>query len=152
MKRTKLAGASSIPAATNILGTYLMIKKEFNVYSDKCPSRNILEAISDKWSILIIGLLSQKIYRFGELKRGVCGISQKMLMQTLQKLEKYGLVARQSFPVLPLKVEYSLTQLGKELSIILSTLTEWTESNMEQITNSEQEFLEKSSALKTNVY
>jgi DNA-binding HxlR family transcriptional regulator len=53
-----------------------MLKNEFSVYSEKCPSRNVLESISDKWSILIINFLSKKIYRFGELKREIGGISR----------------------------------------------------------------------------
>lgn len=118
-----------------------MLKNEFCVYSEKCPSRNVLESISDKWSILVINLLSKKIYRFGELKRQIGGISPKMLTQTLLKLERYGFVARQFFPVLPLKVEYSLTTLGKELSIILDSLTTWTETNMHEIIHAEKEFL-----------
>lgn len=118
-----------------------MPNNEFSVYSEKCPSRNVLEGISDKWSILVIILLSKKIYRFGELKRKIGGISPKMLAQTLQKLERYGFVGRQSFPILPMKVEYSLTRLGKELSIILSALTVWTETNMNEIIHAENEFI-----------
>lgn len=118
-----------------------MLKNEFSVYSEKCPSRNVLEGISDKWSILVINLLSKKIYRFGELKREVGGISPKMLTQTLLKLERYGFVGRQSFPVLPMKVEYSLTSLGRELSIILNSLTTWTETNMNEIIQAENRFI-----------
>ena len=118
-----------------------MLKKEFSVYSEKCASRNVLEGISDKWSILVINLLFEKVYRFGELKRDIGGISSKMLTQTLQKLERYGFLARQSFPVLPMKVEYGLTLLGKELSAILHSLTEWTEKNMQQITSCEKNFI-----------
>jgi len=118
----------------------VMHKKEFSVYSERCPSRNVLEGISDKWSILLINLLFQKVYRFGELKRKIGGISPKMLTQTLQKLERYGFVKRQSFPVLPMKVEYELTPLGQELSSILSSLTNWTEENMEKIILAETEF------------
>ena len=118
-----------------------MTRKEFSVYSEKCPSRNVLGGISDKWSILVISLLSQKVYRFGELKREVGGISPKVLTQTLQKLEKFGFLTRLSFPVLPMKVEYELTPLGRELSHILSALTVWTESNMQQIAQAEKEFI-----------
>jgi DNA-binding HxlR family transcriptional regulator len=105
----------------------------FSVYAERCPSRNVLEGISDKWSILVINLLRQKVYRFGELKREIGGISPKMLTQTLQKLERFGFVTRQEFPVLPLKVEYTLSPLGQELSVILNALTTWTEANMENI-------------------
>jgi DNA-binding HxlR family transcriptional regulator len=122
-----------------------MLKKEFSVYSIQCPSHNVLEGISDKWSILIIGFLNQKTCRFGELKREVGGISPKVLTSTLQKLEKYGFVSREAFPVLPLKVEYSLTSLGKELSLILNTLTTWTENNMKEILLAEKNFSNKES-------
>ncbi|MBL7481530.1 helix-turn-helix transcriptional regulator [Legionella sp. 27fs60] len=120
-----------------------MQKDVFSVYSEKCPSRNVLEAISDKWSILIINILSMKICRFGELRREVGGISPKMLMQTLQKLERYGFVDRKSYPVLPMKVEYSLTVLGMKLSVILGQLTLWTEMNMSSISQAERSFISK---------
>lgn len=120
-----------------------MHKKNYSVYSELCPSRNVLEGISDKWSILVINLLFYKIYRFGELKRQISDISPKMLTQTLTKLERYGFVIRESFPVLPMKVEYSLTTLGKELSVILNTLTLWTEENMKQISEAERNFINK---------
>jgi DNA-binding HxlR family transcriptional regulator len=107
--------------------------QQYSVYAEQCPSRNILEGISDKWSILILSLLSKKTYRFGELKREIGGISAKMLVQTLNKLERYHFVNKETFPVLPLKVEYSLTAIGNELSIILSSLTRWTENNMNKI-------------------
>lgn len=118
--------------------------KEFSVYSENCPSHNVLEAISDKWCILIMSLLAQKVLRFGELKREINGISPKMLTQTLQKLEKYGFVMRQAYDTLPLKVEYSLTYLGYELSQILASLTTWTETNMRKIIAAEQNYQQKS--------
>jgi DNA-binding HxlR family transcriptional regulator len=118
-----------------------MLKKKFNVYSEKCLSRNVLESISDKWSILVIDLLSKKTYRFGELKRAIGGISPKMLAQTLLKLERYGFVKRLPFPILPMKVEYSLTKLGNELSNILNLLTTWTEENMNEIIQAENQFI-----------
>ena len=117
------------------------MKKEFSVYSQYCPSHNVLVGISDKWSILIISLLSKKIYRFGELRRKIGGISPKILAQALQKLQRYNLVARDSSPIIVMKVtkvEYSLTPLGQELGAILNRLTKWTEINMEKIVQAEQ--------------
>lgn len=116
--------------------------KEFSVYSERCPSRNVLEGISDKWSILVINILLNKISRFGELKREIDGISSKMLTQTLIKLERFGFIERKSYPVLPMKVEYSLTVLGKELAGILNLLTTWTENNMYAINSAEIKFIE----------
>ncbi len=81
--------------------------------------------------------LLAKTYRFGELKREVGAISPKMLTQTLVKLERLGFVARQAFPVLPMKVDYSLTPLGQELALILNSLTTWTETNMDAIIRAE---------------
>lgn len=120
---------------------YEMSIKEFNVYSERCPSHNVLEGISDKWSILIMNILLHKTFRFGELKREVGGISAKMLTQTLIKLERFGFIERKSYPVLPMKVEYSLTALGKELSSILHLLTTWTEKNMNAIIAAEEKFI-----------
>lgn len=115
-------------------------QKEFSVYSNLCHSHSVLESISNKWCILLITLLSAETYRFGELKRELNGISPKILTQTLQKLEKFGFVLRQAYPTLPLKVEYSLTDLGKELSRMLGPLTSWTEDNMRRIMAAEQEY------------
>lgn len=114
--------------------------KEYSVHSRLCPSHNVLEGISNKWCILILTLLSQKIYRFGELKRELAGISPKMLTQVLQKLEKYGFVKRELFPETVVRVEYSLSPLGHELSVILSSLTEWTEGRMKEILAAEEDF------------
>ena len=116
------------------------IYDNFDVYKEQCPSRNVLEVISDKWSILIINILSKNIYRFGELKREIGGISPKMLTQTLRMLQRYGFIARQDHSGLILKVEYSLTSQGRELSLLLTPLTEWTEKNMREIMQAEKEF------------
>ncbi|KTC75419.1 Uncharacterized HTH-type transcriptional regulator ytcD [Legionella bozemanae] len=129
-------------ATFSINGPYLMSKKNFSVYNEQCPSHNVLEKIGDKWSILIINILLNKTFRFGELKREIGGISPKMLTQTLMKLERFGFIARCSFPILPMKVEYSLTPLGKELGSILNSLTTWTEKNMNRIMLAESKFVE----------
>jgi DNA-binding HxlR family transcriptional regulator len=113
---------------------------KFNVFVEQCPSRNVLEGISDKWSILTMTVLSKKRCRFGELKREIGGISSKMLTQTLQKLEKYGFIHREEFDELPLRVEYELTLMGAKLNNILSSLKEWTESNMPEILKSTETY------------
>lgn len=126
----------------SINGFTFMPKKKFSVYDEQCPSHNVLEKISDKWSILIINILLNKTSRFGELKREIGGISPKMLTQTLMKLERFGFIVRRSFPVLPMKVEYSVTPLGHELGMILNSLTTWTEKNMERIMRAEDKCVE----------
>lgn len=105
-----------------------------NVYAAICPSREVLALIGEKWVSLIIGALEGKIMRFGELKRVCEGISQKMLTQTLRKLERDGLVMRTLYAdVLPIKTEYQLTELGESLLPIVQAAKLWAEENMHQI-------------------
>lgn len=121
--------------------SYKVFKKmQYDIYNPKCPSHNVLEVISDKWSILTIHFLSKQIYRFGALKRDLPKISAKMLTQTLKRLEEYGFIQRKVQQVSPLKVEYSLSQIGTELSQILHTLTVWSENNMEVILQCKEKF------------
>jgi DNA-binding HxlR family transcriptional regulator len=105
-----------------------------NVYAAICPSREVLALIGEKWVSLVIGALEGKAMRFGELKRFCEGISQKMLTQTLRKLERDGLVLRTLYAgVLPIKTEYRLTELGKSLLPIVQTAKSWAEKNLHQI-------------------
>jgi DNA-binding HxlR family transcriptional regulator len=105
-----------------------------NVYAEICPSREVLALIGEKWISLIVGALEGKVMRFGELKRVCEGISQKMLTQTLRKLERNGLVIRTLYAdTLPLKVEYQLTKLGESLLPIVQAAKSWAEENLRQI-------------------
>jgi len=105
-----------------------------NVYAALCPSREVLTLIGEKWVSLVIGALEGKIMRFGELKRVCEGISQKMLTQTLRKLERSGLVMRTLYAdVLPIKTEYQLTKLGKSLLPTVQAAKLWAEENLHQI-------------------
>jgi DNA-binding HxlR family transcriptional regulator len=85
----------------------------------------VLDLIADKWTTLVIYLLSQGTKRYGELQREVGGISQKMLTQTLRKLEEDGLVLRVIYPEVPPRTEYSLTELGTTLREPLGALCKW---------------------------
>lgn len=104
-----------------------------NVFNARCPSQFILERIAEKWAVLIIHKLDKKTMRFGELKREIGGISQKMLTQTLRNLEGDGLVSRTVHPVVPPKVEYNLTPLGRTLLGPLGTLCRWAQEHAEDI-------------------
>lgn len=105
-----------------------------NVYAAICPSREVLALIGEKWVSLVIGALEGKVMRFGELKRVCEGISQKMLTQTLRKLERDGLVRRTFYAdVLPIKAEYELTELGISLLPIIRAAKLWAEENLHQI-------------------
>lgn len=94
-----------------------------------CPIRNVLDQIGDKWSTLFVVLLGQRPHRFGELRRAVPDISQRMLTQTLRDLQRDGLVSRQVFPTVPPGVEYSLTPLGQSLLEPLSHLVRWADQH-----------------------
>ncbi len=92
-----------------------------------CPVRDVLGQLGDKWSTLIIGLLGEKAHRFGELRRSIPDISQRMLTQTLKDLQRDGLVDRTVFATVPPSVEYKLTPLGRSLLSPLGMLIEWAE-------------------------
>ena len=112
----------------------------WNVYNENCPTRLVLNRIADKWTVLVVGSLISSTKRFGELRREIGGISQKMLTQTLRGLERDGLVNRKVFPIVPPKVEYSLTPLGVTLTGILEEIRIWSESNIEEIIQSQAEY------------
>lgn len=90
-----------------------------------CPVETTLKLIGDKWKVLIIRDLLTGTKRFGELKSSVTGITQKVLTSNLRAMEADGLVIRKVYPVVPPKVEYSLTETGKSLSPILDSMLAW---------------------------
>lgn len=107
-------------------------------YRADCPSRRILDRIGDRWTVLIIGVLSQGDARFSHLAREVEGVSQKMLTQTLRGLERDGLVRRTVFAEVPVRVEYGLTEAGRTLCEPLRALQEWAATHLADIAASQQ--------------
>jgi DNA-binding HxlR family transcriptional regulator len=101
--------------------------------SDACPVRGVLDRIGDKWSFLIVSMLAEKPHRFGELRRAVPDISQRMLTQTLRDLQCDGLVGREVFPTNPPSVEYRLTRLGQSLLEPMDALIAWADRNHNKI-------------------
>ena len=99
----------------------------------QCPSRLVLERIADKWTALIIQILSKSTMRYSALQQRIGGISQKMLTQTLRSLERDGLVQRKVYPVVPPRVEYSLTRLGRTLIDPLRALCRWSEKHLPEL-------------------
>ena len=87
--------------------------------------RDVLDRVGDKWSLLVIGLLGDGVRRFNEIRRGVDGISQRMLAVTLRGLERDGLITRTVYPTVPPKVEYSLTVMGRTLLTTVCELVDW---------------------------
>lgn len=96
-----------------------------------CPSRVVLDHVTSKWGVLVLVALDGRTLRWGELRRAVEGVSEKMLAQTLKTFEADGLVVRDALPVIPPHVEYSLTPLGEELVALLRPLLIWTARNAE---------------------
>jgi DNA-binding HxlR family transcriptional regulator len=104
-----------------------------DVFNPNCDSRQVLELLADRWSMLIIYALSLGVRRHGELKRMIGGISQKMLTQTLRTLERDGIVHRRVYAVVPPRVEYTLTPLGRTLLRPLRSICRWAESHLPQV-------------------
>jgi DNA-binding HxlR family transcriptional regulator len=90
--------------------------------------------VTSRWGVLALVALLQGMHRFGELRRKIGGVSERMLAQTLQRLEADGFVKRTSYPVVPPHVEYELTPLGTEVAERVGSLADWIESNYERIT------------------
>jgi DNA-binding HxlR family transcriptional regulator len=98
-----------------------------------CPIEYTLDIIGGKWKLLILYyLMTEKVKRYGELKRCVGGITHKMLSTQLKELEKSGIISRKEYPQIPPKVEYSLTEKGATLLPILGMMYDWGLKNMEQ--------------------
>ena len=108
------------------------------VLSNECPSREILEHLTTKWSVLVLRCLSEGVHRFSELKQRIEGVSEKMLAQTLKVLEKDGFLIRTVYPVVPPKVEYQLTILGAQAAEKMTLLTGWIERNLPEILENKQ--------------
>lgn len=103
----------------------------YDIYDDRCPTRDVLSRLADKWALLVLGCLERGPHRFNNLRRSIRGITQKMLTQTLRKLERDGLISREIFPTVPVTVEYRLSPLGQTLTQTVSLLTLWVEDNMD---------------------
>lgn len=114
------------------------MNKKFNtdMVTPKCPIRNVLSRICDKWSILVLCILEQEgILRFNALQKNIPDISQKMLTVTLRTLEEDGLVKRNIYAEVPPRVEYNLTERGHSFVPLLKNLVMWAKENMDDIIN-----------------
>jgi DNA-binding HxlR family transcriptional regulator len=114
-----------------------------NVYLENCPTRQVLDRIADKWTALIIGLLEHGPMRFSQLQRGIGGISQKMLAQTLRSLERDGLVRRTVYAEVPPRVEYQLTDLGQTLCAPIAAIRDWAESHIDAVSSAQATYDEQ---------
>jgi len=109
-----------------------MVKKIDDLKIEKCPVETALDVLAGKWKILILWYLRSDTKRFNELQKLLPRTTQKMLIQKLRELEEDGIVHREVYPVVPPKVEYSLTEYGKTLKPILKQLYLWGEIHKEE--------------------
>ncbi|MDX3226567.1 helix-turn-helix domain-containing protein [Streptomyces sp. ME19-01-6] len=98
-----------------------------------CPSRLVLEHVTSRWGVLVLAVLLDGTHRFSEVRRAIGGVSEKMLTQTLQTLERDGFVRREAHPVIPPHVDYSLTGLGEEAARRVWALARWTEEKVPEV-------------------
>jgi DNA-binding HxlR family transcriptional regulator len=114
------------------------IEPQPNVYSETCPTRQVLDRIADKWTTLVIGLLESGPKRFSQLQREIEGISQKMLTQTLRSLERDGLITRTVYAEVPPRVQYELTDLGKTLCAPIAAIHAWAETYITAVSQAQK--------------
>ncbi|MDR3435338.1 helix-turn-helix domain-containing protein [Telmatospirillum sp.] len=98
-----------------------------------CGLEAALDVIGGKWKVMVLWALHPRPHRFGELRRAIPGISEKMLIQNLKEMEADGIVTRQDFKEIPPRVEYAVTSFGRSLCEALSPLCEWGQSHMARI-------------------
>ena len=115
-------------------------------YAADCPSRQVLDRIGDRWTVLVMGSLRDGSRRFTELARDVGGISQKMLTQTLRGLERDGLVRRTVHATVPVRVDYELTPLGETLRAPIAALEAWATSHMDDVVAARERYDEERAA------
>ena len=125
-----------ILALLNTIHDMRKVSKEVDARYIACPIRQVISKFGDKWSMLVLYTLGQSennVLRFSELHEHMIDCSQKMLSQTLRNLESNKLVSRKVYPVVPPKVEYRLTEVGKSLIPTLDSLVAWGNENMNAV-------------------
>lgn len=113
---------------------------EADVFARDCSSRTTLQNVTGRWGSLVLIALGESNYRFGELRRRVDGVSERMLSQTLQNLERDGMLVRTVHEVIPPKVEYHLTPLGRQVANQLQGLIDLVQDNMPAVREAQAEY------------
>jgi DNA-binding HxlR family transcriptional regulator len=128
-----ISRSSSDPADGAPRGSLAEQMQRGDLLAVNCPSRDVLKHVTSRWGVLVLISLEGGTRRFSELRRGIGGVSERMLAQTLQWLEGDGLVDRVAFEVVPPHVEYSLTPLGREAAERVRALADWIEASLPRI-------------------
>lgn len=105
----------------------------YDVFNDRCPTRMVLDRLADKWALLVLDRLRDGPVRFNNLRRDIRGLTQKVLSQTLKRLERDGLINRTVHPTVPVSVDYALTPLGNTLTETVVAFAHWAEHNMDAV-------------------
>lgn len=113
---------------------------KYNIYNQHCPARLFFEKMADKWVLLILNRLENQALHFNLLKKNIEGISPKVLSQKLKMLERDGFITRHVQATSPIRVDYQLTQIGRDVSQTAFQLKDWAESNIEQILQAQQHY------------
>ena len=124
---------ADVPYGARTSGEMGMARAAAGAGPTTCRAREVLQRVGDKWSVLVIDLLGQGTMRFTELHRAIDGITARMLTVTLRGLERDGIVTRTIHPVIPPRVEYALTPMGRTLLDTIGQLVSWTDSHLPEI-------------------
>ncbi|MEV6965873.1 helix-turn-helix domain-containing protein [Hamadaea sp. NPDC051192] len=108
-------------------------KFEYNAFLALCPTRQLLDSLSDKWVCLILAALADGPMRYSDLSRQIAGVSQKMLTQSLRSLERDGLLTRTVTAAVPVRVDYELSALGESLMPVVRAVKIWAETHMDDV-------------------
>jgi DNA-binding HxlR family transcriptional regulator len=123
-----------------------LVTEHFNVtmkpdiHNPDCPTRTVLDRISDKWTALIVLILRDGPLRFSHLRDRVGGVAPKVLTETLRRLERDGVLTRAAYVEVPPRVEYELTELGHSLVEPITAIAAWAEEHMHQITQAREQY------------
>lgn len=118
-------------------------KEEMGSIIEMCPVRNVIARFGNKWALLTVLIIGEQgVVRFNELSRLIPDVSSRVLSSTLRTLEADGFIDRKVYAVVPPKVEYRLTEVGKSLLPLIRQLTEWAQTNMKRVMNHRKEFEE----------
>ena len=109
-------------------------------YASNCPSRQVLDRIGDRWTVLVVGALADGRRRYTEIARRIDGVSQKMLTQTLRGLERDGLVMRTVHASVPPRVDYELTALGQSLQAPIAALQDWATDHIDSVIAAREDY------------
>jgi DNA-binding HxlR family transcriptional regulator len=114
--------------------------REPNPYRANCPTRLVLDRIGDKWAFLALILIRDQPMRFNEARRAIEGVTQKMLSQTLKRLERDGLISRTVLPTAPISVRYEITPLGRTLAATLDALHRWACDHLGEVARAQERY------------